>query len=183
LALWLHFVPRSNEMARDLPCYERDVGTPRAVSNGVPMTEIFELLVKKYRVFYEVSPFHVLVEEAHGSPTATRHIIQAGFDVDVQGISNKDELELPPPGDYALAEARLKKIADTVAQHASDCSIEVIPFDSSVFSEAGANSRSEALIRIRISHRRGIDQPVGLPEQHALEELESQLQGVGLGRR
>ena len=73
------------------------------------MTEIFEQLVKKYRVFYEVSPFHVLVEEAHGSPTATRHIIQAGFDVDVQGISNKDELELPPPSDYALGYARLKE--------------------------------------------------------------------------
>ncbi len=118
-------------MARDLPCQERDVGTSRAASNGVPMTEIFELLVKKYRVFYEVSPYHVLIEEAHGSPAATRRIIQAGFDVDVQGISNKDELELPPPDDYALGYARLKGIADTVAQHASECSIEVIPFDSS----------------------------------------------------
>lgn len=172
----------SKEMARDLPCQERDVGTSRAASNGVPMTETFELLVKKYRVFYEVSPYHVLVEEAHGSPAATRRIIQAGFDVDVQGISNKDELELPPPDDYALGYARLKGIADTVAQHASECFIEVIPFDSSYFSGAGGNFRPQALIRIRISHQ-GIDQPVGLPEQHALEELERQLQGLGVRRR
>jgi len=147
------------------------------------MTEIFELLVKKYRVFYEVLPYHVVIEEAHGSPAATRHIIQAGFDVDVHALSNKDEQELPPPGDYALGYAGLKKIVDTLAQHARECAIEVIPFPSTVFSEARENFRSEAVIRIRISHRRGIDQPVGLPEQHALEELESQLQGVGLGRR
>ena len=147
------------------------------------MPEEFELLVKKYRVFYEVLPYHVVIEEAHGSPEETRHIIQAGFDVDVHGLSNKDEVELPPPGDYALGHAELKKIADGVSQHASECSIEVIPFASSVFSEAGENFRSEAVIRIRISHHRGIDQPAGLPEQHALEELERQLQDLGLRRR
>ena len=146
------------------------------------MTEIFEALVKKYRVFYDVSPYHVLIEATHGSPTATRQIIQAGFEVDVCGLGNKDVVELPPPGDYALGYALIKEIADAVAQHASDCSIEVIPFDSSVFSEGGANSRSKAVIRIQISHR-GIDQPVGPAEQHALEELERQLQGLGVRRR
>ena len=147
------------------------------------MSEIPLPLVKKYRVFYEVLPYQVVIEEAHGSPAATRHIIQAGFDVDVHGLSNKDELELPPPGDYASGYALLKKIVDTVAQHASECSIEVIPFPSTVFSEARENFRSEAVIRIRISHHRGIDQPVGLPEQHALKELERQLQDLGMRRR
>jgi hypothetical protein len=146
------------------------------------MPENFQLLLKKYRAFYEVLPYHVIIEEAHGSPAATRHIIQAGFDVDVHGLSNKDEVELPPPGDYALGYAELKKIADGVSQHASECSIEVIPFPSTVFSEARENYRSEAVIRIRISHW-GIDQPLGLPEQHALEELERQLQSLGLRRR
>jgi hypothetical protein len=145
------------------------------------MPEILELLVKKYRVFYEVSPYNELIEEAHGSPAATRHIIQAGFDVDVCGLSNKDTTELPPPGDYALGYAGLKEIADGVSQHASECSIEVIPFASTAFSEPHS-SRSEAVIRIRISHR-GLTQPVGLPEQHALEELERQLQGLGIRRR
>ena len=147
------------------------------------MPEILQLLVKKYRVFYEVLPYQVAIEQAHGSPEETRHIIQAGFDVDVHGLSNKAEVELPPPGDYELGYAELKKIADTVAQHASDCSIEVIPFPSTVFSEAGENFRSEAVIRIRISHHRGIDQPAGLPEEHALKELERQLQDLGLRRR
>jgi hypothetical protein len=146
------------------------------------MTEILQALIKKYRAFYEVWPYQVLIEEAHGSPAATRRIIQAGFDVDVCGLSNKNELELPPPGDYALGYAELKKIADGIWQHASECSIEVIPFPSTAFSEARDNFRAEAVIRIRISHR-GIDQPLGLPEQHALEELERQLQVLGLRRR
>jgi len=147
------------------------------------MTGIFELLVNKYRVFYEVSPYQVLIEEGHGSPAATRRIIQAGFDIDVQAISDKDELVLPPPGDYALGYARLKKIADAVTQHASECFIEVIAFHSSFFSGAGGNFRPQALIQIRISNRRGVDQPVGPPEQHALEELERQLQDLGIRRQ
>ena len=147
------------------------------------MPEIPQLLAAKYRIFYEVLPYHVVIEIGHGSPAETRRMIQAGFDVDVHGLSNKDELELPPPGDYALGYARLKKIVDTVGQHASDCSIEIIPFPSTVFSEARENFRSEAVIRIRISHHRDIDQPLGLPEQHALQELERQLQGEGVRRR
>ena len=147
------------------------------------MSANLQQLVTKYRVFYEVLPYHVVIEEGHGSPTATRHMIQAGFDVDVHGLSNKDELELPPSGDYALGYAWLKKIVDIVAQHASECSIEVIPFPSTVFSEARENFRSEAVIRIRISHCRGIDQPAGPAEQHALEEVEKHLQSLGVRRR
>jgi hypothetical protein len=147
------------------------------------MPELLQLLVQKYRVFYEVLPYHVVIEKAHGSPEETHHTVQAGFDVDVHGLSNKAEIELPPPGDYALGCAELKTIADTVAQHASESSVEVIDFPSTVFSEAGENFRSEAVIRIRISHNRGIDQPVGLQEEDALKELERQLQRQGIRRR
>lgn len=147
------------------------------------MSEILQPLVKKYRVFYEVLPYHVVIEGGHGSPTASRRIIQAGFDVDVHGLSNKDELELPPPGEYALGYGRLKKIAGTVPHDAGECSIEVIPFPSTVFSEAREQFRSEAVLRIRISHHRGGDQPASLPEQRALEEVEKQLQGLGIRRR
>src|SRR5215470_233151 len=109
-------------------------------------------LIQKYHVFYEVLPYNVVIEEGHGSPTASRRIIQAGFDVDVHGLSNKEELELPPSGDYALAYERLKKIADTVSHDAHECSIEVIPFPSTVFSEAREEFRQQAVLRIRISH-------------------------------
>lgn len=146
------------------------------------MSENLQQLVKKYRVFYEVLPYNVVIEEGHGSPNATRRIIQAGFDVDVYGVSDKREPELPPPGEYAFGYAELKKIADAVSQHANECSIEALSFPSTVFSEARENLRSEAMIRIRISHY-GADQRVGPLERHALEEVEQQLQGLGMRRR
>jgi hypothetical protein len=146
------------------------------------MPENFERLVEKYHAFYEVSPYRVLVEEGHGSPTATRQIIQAGFEVDVHGVSNKREPELPPAADYALGRAELEKIAKTVSHHATDCVIQVIPFPSSAFFEGRQNSYPEAILRIQISHR-GVDQPSGRAEEDALSEIEKQLQGLGIRRR
>jgi hypothetical protein len=145
--------------------------------------ETVQQLIKSYHVFYEVSPYHLVVEDGHGSPTATRRIIQVGFDVDVHGVSNKSELELPPPAEYALGYAELKKIAHTVSYQANECSIEVIPFPATVFSEAREQFRPEAVVRIRISHCRGVDQPSGLPEQNALKAVEEQLQALGVRRR
>lgn len=143
----------------------------------------FQQLIQKYHIFYEVLPYNIVIEEGHGSPTTTRRIIQAGFDVDVHGLSDKAELELPPPDEYAFGYAEIKKIADSVSHHATECFIEVIPFPSTVFSDAGEQFRSGAVIRIRISHRRGVDQPAGLPEQQALEEVEKQLHALGIARR
>jgi hypothetical protein len=147
------------------------------------VSENVQQLFKRYHAFYEVLPYHLVVEERHGSPTATRRIIQAGFDVDVHGLSNKSEVELPPPAEYALGCAELKKIADAVSYQAKECSIEVIPFPATVFFEAREQFRSEAVVRIRVSHWRGLDQPSGLPEQHALNEVEEQLQALGVRRR
>ncbi len=81
------------------------------------MSEHLEQLVKKYHAFHEVSPYNIVIEEGHGSPGATRRIIQAGFDVDVRGLSDKSELELPPPAEYALGYAEVKRIADAVSHH------------------------------------------------------------------
>lgn len=146
------------------------------------MPENVERLVEKYHAFYEVSPYQVLVEEGHGSPTASRKIIQAGFDVDVHGVSNKRELELPPAGDYALGCAELERIAKTVSHHATECVIEVIPFPSSAFCESRQDPHPEAILRIQISHR-GVDQPPGRAEKDALSEIEKQLQDLGIRRR
>jgi hypothetical protein len=146
------------------------------------MPENLQQLIKKDRVFYQVLPYYALIEEGHGSPTAAWRIIQAGFNIDVHGVSNKNELELPPPDDYALGYEGLRNIVDA-SHEASECSIDVIPFPSTVLSEAREQFRSEAVIRIRISHHRGIDQPASISEQRGLEEVEKQLKGLGIPRR
>lgn len=147
------------------------------------MSETVQQLIEKYHAFYDVSPYHMVVEEGHGSPSATRRIIHAGFDVDVRGLSNKSELDLPPSAEYAFGFAEFKKIADAVSSQSEECCIEVIAFPATVFSEAREQFRSEALVRIRISHCRGVDQPSGLPEQHALKQVEERLQALGVRRR
>ena len=147
------------------------------------MSENLQQLIAKYHACYEVSPYSIVIEEGHGSPAVTRHIIQAGFDVDVHALSNKRELELPPAAEYAFVYAELKRVVGAVSRDRGACSIEVIPFPSTIFSDARRHFQSEAVVRIRISHCGDVDERAGLPEQHALEEVEKQLRDLGVARR
>jgi hypothetical protein len=147
------------------------------------MSSDFKQLAQKYHAFYEVSPYYALVEERHGSPGESKQLIQSGFDVDVHGVSEKGNVDIPPADEYALGYARLKEqMAETVSRHASECVIDVIAFPSTAFTAPSRPLQSEAIIRIRISHRGG-DQAVGVAEQHALEEVEKQLKGLAIPRR
>jgi hypothetical protein len=149
------------------------------------MSDDLRSLVQEHHAFYEVSPYYVSLEENHGSSAATTRKIQAGFEIDVYGVNTKNELSVPGSDPhYALGYAELKKIATKVSQnHADDfCSLSVIPFPDRVVLD-NRNHAKEAMLRIRISHFRGLDQPASLSEQHALQELEAELQGYGIARR
>ena len=147
------------------------------------MSRNIQELVEEHHVYYEVVPYYVVIEVGHGSPKMTTHRIQAGFDVDVHGLSNRSELQPPAPADYSLGYAELKKIVDTVSVNAAHCSVELMPFPSTVFLEAGKQFHPGGMIRIRISQNRGLDQPAGLPEHRALQEIEQRLQDLGIRRR
>lgn len=148
------------------------------------MSDYIRSLVKEHHAFYQVSPYYLLLEERHGSSTATTRRVQAGFDLDIYAENLKPELAFPGPDpDYALGYNKLKKIAETVSRNAGSCSIEVISFPSRVIVDNRNHGKVEGTFRIRISHRRGLDQPAGLAEQHVLEELENQLNGLGIARR
>lgn len=140
-------------------------------------------LVKEHHVFYEVLPYYVMFEARHGGLAPRR--IQAGFDVEIYGANIKGELALPGPDPvYALGYAELQKIAEKVSRDAGgSCSVEVISFPSAVVVDSRDHAKVEAMFRIRISHSRGLDQPAGTAEQHALEEVEHQLRDLGVARR
>ena len=88
---------------------------------------------------------------------------------------------IPPAPDYTLGYSDLQKLAESISRHATDsCSFEVIGFPSTAIIDRRHHGQVEAMIRIRISHRRGLDQPAGTPEQCALEELERELKSLGL---
>jgi hypothetical protein len=148
------------------------------------MSDNLRSMVKEHHAFYEVLPHYVLHEEGHGSSAARMVRVQAGFDVEIYGANIKNDFAMPGPDpDYALGYAALQKIAENVSHHASgSCSVEVTSFPSTVIVDTRNHAKLEGMFRIRISHR-GLDQPAGLPEQHALEEVEKQLHELGVARR
>ena len=91
---------------------------------------------------------------------------------------------MPPREEYALGCIELQNIAERVSQHASDsCVLEMIPFPSTAIIDSRNHGRVEAMIRIQISHERGLDQPAGVPEQRALEEVTGELKSLGIEHR
>jgi hypothetical protein len=148
------------------------------------MSDMIVPLAKEHHASYEVSPYYRVLEEKH-STEATVRSVQGGFDVDIFGVNTRNGLAFPGADrDYSLACAGLRKTAEEVSNRASgSCVLEVIPFSSRIVFDNRNSDAVEGMIRIRISHRRGIDQPSGPMEEHALEELERQLQGMGIARR
>ena len=149
------------------------------------MSNNIRSLIQEHHAFYEVSPYYVVLEQNHGSATAkAARRVQAGFDIDIYGVNSKNDPEVPGgSSDYTLGYLELKKIAENVSGHATDlCCIEVIPFRERGVVDS-RNRAKEAMLRIRISHYRGLDQPAGVPEQHALQEVETELRALGVTRR
>jgi hypothetical protein len=148
------------------------------------MSDAFTSLVKEHHAFYEVLPYYLVIEERHGSFPPKSRRVQAGFDVDVYGVNVKADLEFPEGvPDYVLGYNTLQNIAEEISQGTSgSCFLEVTPFPSKIVFD-NQNQAVEGMLRIRISHRRGLDQPAGQPEQQALEQFEKQLRGKGLARR
>jgi hypothetical protein len=151
----------------------------------IDMSDNIVQIVKKHRAFYEVSPYYVMLEEKHGSPKVTIRKVQGGFDVDIYGLNIRKDLTFPGSDrDYALGYAELQKIAEEVSHHTSDsCVLEVFSFPGKIVFDNRNRETVEGMLQIRISHGRGLDQPAGLPEEHALKEVENQLHGMGVTRR
>ena len=149
------------------------------------MPDNFSTLVNQHHAFYEVSPYYVLLDERPLGLPATTRSVHAGFNVDVYGVRTEDnEPAMPPPDEYALGYVGLQKLAESVSQHASDsCSLEVIPFPSTAIIDSRNHGHVEAMIRIQISHERGLNQPAGSPEQRALQEVERELKSLGIVHR
>ena len=149
------------------------------------MPDDIRSLLREHHAFYEVSPYYVLLDERPVGLPATTRSVQAGFNVDVYGIRTENtEPAMPPPQEYALGYAELQKLAERVSQHASDsCSLEVIPFSSTAIIDSRNHGQVEAMIRIQISHERGLNQPAGSPEQRALKEVEGELRTLGIAHR
>jgi hypothetical protein len=134
-------------------------------------------LIEEHNAFYEVLPYYARVE--NGTQRS-----QAGFHVDVYGVRTVDDEPVPPPAEeYGLAWAELQTIADTVSEALADsCSLEIIPFPTLAIVD-GRDGKVESLLRLRISHGAGINEPVGALQRRALAEVEKQLKALGVAPR
>ena len=143
------------------------------------MSENVRELIKQYQAFCEVAPYYVVIEERPSNGAITKQRIQAGFDIDVYGV--KSGLEPGPLSDYALGCAAFREVAQTVTSQTGDsCSIEIIPFASTVIVDTRRYFQPEGMIRIRITHGRGLGQPAGEPEEKALKAIVTQLHDLGI---
>jgi hypothetical protein len=139
-------------------------------------------VIEDHQVFYEVMPYYVLFEErpVGGPPTSRR--IQAGFDVDVFGIVQGPAPEHSP--EYELVYHALSRLIEAIRSDTSEgCTIEVIPLESTVIFDFRSHFQEEATLRIRIAHCRGLDQPAGPAEEHALQKLQEELGSLGVKDR
>jgi len=141
------------------------------------MSENIHELVEQHDAFYQVLPYYILQEE----PTQrTTKRIQAGFDIDVYGI--KASHEQHPGRDYVLGYLALEKLVEVLLLHtAGSCSVEVIPFPSTVVFDAKRQFQEEGMLRIRIMHKSL--QPAGETEERALKEIKERLHELGLSQR
>ena len=138
-------------------------------------------VIEDHQAFYEVTPYYVLFEQRPpGGPPLSRRI-QAGFDVDVFGVKGPAP---SPSREYELVYQALSRLAEAIQSHAGNgCSIEVISLASTVILDPKLHFQSEATLRIRIAHFRGLDQPAGPAEDQALQELLDQLKSLGVKAR
>jgi hypothetical protein len=149
------------------------------------MDEKIRQPIERHHAYYEVTPYCIVIDEGHGTPAAATRTIQRGFDIDVFGIKTSNDRGLPATSpDFALASAVLQELAETISSHSTNkCSIEITPFGSTEFLNPKDHFQASAKLQVRITHRRGLDQPAALSERQALEEIEKQLQSLGITRR
>ena len=140
------------------------------------MSEHFRELVEQTHARYEVLPYYIVQEDPHG----TTKKIQAGFDVEVYGV--KPSHVRHPGRDYVLGYVALEKLVGTILPDTGEsCSVEVIPFPSTLVLNPKVQFQEEGMLRIRIRHK-GL-QPAGEPEEQALKEIKERLHDLGLSQR
>ena len=134
---------------------------------------------QRHRVRYEVRPYYVLFEQRPPGAPSVGQRIQAGFDVDLFGTLDKMEVPrlLREEGDIVIGyfEAVAREVQSKVGQR---CTVEVKGYPDSLVLDS--HFQPQAMVRIRISHSRGLDQSEGPSEEQALEAIREKLHTLGL---
>lgn len=139
--------------------------------------------IRDHHASYEVSPYYLVLEDRAGGVRTSRKV-QAGFNVDVYGVSPEDDRLVPPPAhEYAVGYAVLQRLVAEVAHDAGDsCALEVIAFPGRIVLDSRGYGKVKAMVRITVSHLGPLDQPAGLSANGALEKVKERLDALGISR-
>ena len=143
--------------------------------SGVREADVHEIL-ERHQARYEVRPYYVVPDPGSGRK------IQAGFDVFLYGTV--DTMRLPLFGGEEAS--RVVDYFQTAAQQIQskwvkyETAIEVMPHGDSLVLDTHHHFQPEAVLQIRISHDRGLDQPSGPSEEQALNEIHAILHELGV---
>ena len=134
---------------------------------------------QRHRVRYEVRPYYVFFEQRPPGAPSVGQRIHAGFDVDLFGTLDKMEVPrlLREEGDivFGYFEAVAREVQSQVGQ---GCTVEIIGYPDSLVLDS--HFQPQAMVRIRISHSRGLDQSEGPAEEQALNAIRDKLHALGL---
>ena len=134
-----------------------------SMSSDVHRVDIHDVL-ERHQVRYEVHPYYV-------APASGKRV-QAGFDVDLYGTLESWHLPLYQSEEGQRVVEYLESLTQEVqSKVGNDCTLEVIRDSDSLTLDPQHHFRPQAMLRIRISHDRGLDQPEGPAEEQALKAI------------
>ena len=148
------------------------------MATDVRNAEIHEIL-DRYHVRYEVRPYYVVWDQRPEGREPIEQRVNAGFDVDLYGALEKPQFPLFHTDDARAVVNYFESLAHEVQESVGQqCTIEITPSQSLVLNPQ-EHFQSQAMLQIRISHERGLDQPAGPPEQEALKQIREALHELG----
>ena len=130
-------------------------------------------LAQKHRVYYEVWPETLMVG---GQRT------KVGFALELYGTHAHGETKLLPGCSICVETFRdLRKIAGWIIPKEERASYhDIEPFDHAIRERPSHNLRPEVVLKIKILHKHGFDQPVDSCEERCLKEMHEKLAELGV---
>ena len=137
------------------------------MASDVRRVDIHDVL-ERHQVRYEIRPYYV-------APRMEQKV-QAGFDVNLYGTLETWHLPLYHSGEGRGIVEYFESVAQEIQQKVGhQCTLEIIRDSDSLILDPQHHFRPQAMLRIRISHDRGVDQPEGPTEEQALKAIRETL--------
>ena len=139
---------------------------------------------RHYQARYEVAPYVVVLDIRKPGAAPVDRRVGAGFDVDIYGHGfDHGAAHSFEDGELQTTLQDLCEACRLAAEDATEYAVvEIIPEPETLVVNVKSQFEPEALVRIRITHTRGLDQPAGDPEERALAAVTRGLESLGVRR-